>query len=114
LRFLQASASLFFFFFFFLLLLFILSLSPNLLLHLPFICPIVSSPLFYKLREEAGLHEITWLLILVHNPSQENRINIKYNQPQGYLQHRVEQFKGHKKDTCSTRFIAALFIIARS
>ena len=28
----------------------------------PFICPIISSPLFYKLRWEAGLQEITWVL----------------------------------------------------
>jgi hypothetical protein len=36
--------------------------SPHLPLHLPFICPIISSPLFYKLRWEAGLQEITWVL----------------------------------------------------
>jgi hypothetical protein len=28
----------------------------------PFICPIISFPLFYKLRWEAGLQEITWVL----------------------------------------------------
>jgi hypothetical protein len=34
---------------------FLLLLSPHLLLYLPFICPIISSPLFYKLSWEAGL-----------------------------------------------------------
>ncbi|EDK98573.1 mCG1036751, partial [Mus musculus] len=38
---------------------FFLLLSPHLPLHLPFICPIDSSPLFYKLRWEAGFQEIT-------------------------------------------------------
>jgi hypothetical protein len=28
----------------------------------PFICPIISSPLFYKLRWELVLQEITWVL----------------------------------------------------
>jgi hypothetical protein len=28
----------------------------------PFICPMISSPLFYKLRWEAALQEITWVL----------------------------------------------------
>ena len=50
-----ASAQLFFFF--------LLCVLP---LHFcstfPFICPIISSPLFYKLRWEAGLQEITWVL----------------------------------------------------
>jgi hypothetical protein len=50
----------------------------------PLTCPIISSPLFYKLMWEAGLQEIT----IVHNHSQENRINIKYDQPQGYPQQR--------------------------
>jgi hypothetical protein len=36
-----------------------LLLSPYLLLHLPFICPIISSPSFYKLSWEAGLQKIT-------------------------------------------------------
>jgi hypothetical protein len=35
---------------------------PHLLLHLTFICPIISSPLFYKLMWEAGLQEISWVL----------------------------------------------------
>ena len=43
----------------------------------PFICPIRSSPLFCKLRWEAGNH-LSADSFLVHNPSQENRI-IKYN-----------------------------------
>ena len=58
-----ASALLFFF-----LLLYVLSLFHYLLLPpafhstFPFICPIISSSLFYKLRWEVGLQEITWVL----------------------------------------------------
>jgi hypothetical protein len=32
------------------------------LFHLPSLCPIFSSPLFYRLRWKAGLQEITWML----------------------------------------------------
>ena len=41
---------------------FLLLLSPPLCSTFPFTCPIISSPLFYKLRWEAGLQEITWVL----------------------------------------------------
>jgi hypothetical protein len=59
-----ASALLFFSLLFWVFSLFqFLLLSPYLLLlHLPFICPIISSFLFYKLKWEAGLQEITWVL----------------------------------------------------
>ena len=40
----------------------LLSLSLTFCSTFPFICPIISSPLFYKLRWEAGLQEITWVL----------------------------------------------------
>ena len=55
-------------FFFYHLLLSVLSLyhflllSPYLPVYLPFICPIINSPLFFKLRWEAGLQEITRVL----------------------------------------------------
>jgi hypothetical protein len=46
-----------------------------------FICPIISCPLFYKLRWEAGFtgNHLSADSFLVHNHSQENGINIKYN-----------------------------------
>ena len=58
-----ASAPLFFFHLLCVLSLFhfLLLLPHHLLLHLPFICPIISSPLFYKLRW-GTLQEITWVL----------------------------------------------------
>jgi hypothetical protein len=61
----SASAPLFFYFLLLCVLSlfhFLLLLPHHLLLHLPFICPIISSPLFYKLRWEAGLQKITWVL----------------------------------------------------
>ena len=63
----RLCASALLFFFFFLLLPWVASLkspSPHhpFPLHLPFICPIISSPLIYKLRWGAALQEITWVL----------------------------------------------------
>jgi hypothetical protein len=58
-----ASALRFFFFLLCVLSLFyFLLLSPNFPLHIPFICSVISSHLFYKLSWE-GVQEITWVLI---------------------------------------------------
>jgi hypothetical protein len=60
-----ASAQLFFFLFLlcvFSLLYFLLLLSPTFCSTFPFICPIIRSPLFYKLRWEAGLQKIPQVL----------------------------------------------------
>jgi hypothetical protein len=76
-----ASAQLFFFFLLLRVLFlfyFLLLLSLTFSSTFPYICPIISFPLFYKLRWEAGYH-LSADSFLVQNPSKENRFNIKYN-----------------------------------
>lgn len=57
----------------------------------PFFSPIISSPLFYKLRfigsRVTGNH-LSVDPVLIHGHSQEDRVNSKDHQPQGCPQHR--------------------------
>ena len=58
-----------------------------------FICPIISAPLFYKLRWEAGLQSITWVLIHSLFETTNMRMDMKYNYPQGYTQQELTEEK---------------------